>query len=211
MVGQQEQAANATETENTIQRFAEIAQPMILDRFGAASCVAATRVTLAVLRYLGISAEPCACFVAVFDPAFVAVMASEGLTAREIQDKPKSFQREFRRRHPDSNSIVIGDVAEDGTPFPAHTVSIVERKHLLDLTIGQATHEKSGIYMPGTLWLEISEQFVDCGATFAQVNGCEVMYQSMPFIDFYRYKPQWDKSLTAGMVEEILRRMKAKP
>ncbi len=126
-------------TTKVIARFASIARPVMRKFMDAASCIAAARTTLEVMKIYGLRAvEIPTCFV--FQVPARKYARISGFTAAE-------------RAEMKAESATWRDEKPEGTGWNGHLIVLVEDRWILDPSIDQANAPEFGVFVPSEVFV----------------------------------------------------------
>ncbi len=176
--------------EELLENFAEIARDEILADFTPDCCIASTRITIEVMRNLGIKARPMPVKAVAINPALTRKIDEHGW--------PEVWPEDWEAD--DSLWCVALGYGYDGPIDPekdydGHLVALVAGKYLVDASIDQAERIHHDIELPDVLIVPLREGFVagrrSLGAELP--NGGVVVYWANGDDDgtAWRTAPDW--------------------
>lgn len=155
----------------------KVARREILRDFRQDSCIGSTRVVIRVLRHFGYKAEPLPVKLYVFNEAYARL-----LEAGKMPPEDEKERQEWLDTHK-AWSVGVGFLA-DGRPdkIRGHVVALLRREKLIvDASIDQATRPQHKIFLPGTLVVPVTEDFLDNkDFVVGDVNRCVLKYETCP-------------------------------
>jgi hypothetical protein len=169
------------------------AQPAMEATLGADSCIACTRIAVDTFRAFGVRAKPLAVEVVIRNAAAAAHIERGEPEAIEHDPAAWSMQLGFTPQD-------LGDHIYNG-----HVVCIVERRRMLDLTLGQASRPEHGIRLGPSVFGSLPPDFEPAGSSFPVTGGCVVVYRPHPNERGYLPLPHWsDRSFSKPFVSRIV-------
>jgi hypothetical protein len=159
--------------------------------FERRSCILHTRLAVMRARKDGIRARALACRVEVLNPEWIALRDRLGRepTSAEWTANPQAWSMGIGFGAGEVPLATLDARRRDG--YDAHVVTVVEERHVLDLTIDQANRPQKNIKLrPG--FFDASPAFLagEVGIGYVQ-NGCEVRYMPIPDERGYLTVPDW--------------------
>lgn len=184
-----------------IKAYAEVARPLISERFGSASCIAAARVTIDVMRHFGLRAEPVSVVARASNAQYWACRARVG-------GRPPESQKEFERWHVQDGAYVaqVGNAtAPDGS---GHVVAVVEAHTLIDGAIDQLDRPRYNLRLPPILIAQCQPDFRQ-GATvmLGVYGGATVQYDAVEENDWFRRSEYWWSEDVAAVAADVVNRV----
>lgn len=186
----------AADRDPDLEAAARSARAAVLEQFRADSCIATTRVVIAVLRYLGVPARPAAVRVAAHNAA-ADQLARAGIAVRDWPAEAYS----------------VG-VAASGQHRPGrwdgHLVALTASR-LIDGSLDQLSRPDRGICLPGPGVFQAPSGWGRPGspaARFKRADGTIVSYQAVRDRG-WRRSPDWAgqsaliRSVTAAAIRQL--------
>ena len=188
--------------EETLARFAVVARPEIVRDHGRKSCVAATWITIEVLRILGVCADPLVVRLTVGNAAYRRLCQERGIprTEEELDEWSRAFG---------AHNIGVGFEREPGG-IGAHVVAIADDSYLIDSSLDQATNSANDIVPPGVLYGRIDPNFVMRPLLLLRMDTEDLFieYSHHPNPPDIEQLPEWGHNTqTDGSVRRILAEM----
>jgi hypothetical protein len=180
-----------------LEKLTEIAPNVIARNYTSDCCIAATRITIEVLKKFHFKdVKPLVVEANVFNETYL----KKGRT-------PKDHEEAQAWLAEGAWQVVVGDkTVQTDYPitWPGHLVAVVNGKYMVDLSITQATRPHKNINLSPIASI-VPEDFVKnqdkCGLMF---NDCLVVYVSYPKdVSYQRARDWWDKKRCDEFVKEI--------
>jgi hypothetical protein len=180
-----------------LEKLTEIAPRVIARNYTSDCCIAATRITIEVLKKFHFKdVKPLVVEANVFNETYL----KKGRTPKD-NEEAQAWLAEGAWQ------VVVGDktVNTEGTKgWAGHLVAVVNGKYMVDLAITQATRPHKNIHL-SPIASVVPEEFVTnpdrCGLMF---NNCLVVYVSYPKdVSYQRARDWWDKKRSDEFVKEI--------
>ncbi len=183
------------------------AAPRLLERhFAPNSCMQASRLTVEALRSAGLRAEP-------FQ---VSVMASNPAMTACLQANPSATHKEiigWERSHGawsvgigDDQLIVGPNAATPPSGFNGHVVALVERRYVVDLTLGQISRPQFDMWF-GPTCFEVDRDWLSGTRGVIEVNGSLVKYTAHPHERSFLRTSAWSDPQVPSLVRELARQV----
>ena len=134
-----------------LDKYADVARPIILKYFIPTSCIAATRITIRVLKEFGVRAEPLMTLTKIFNPQF-----TEAMNRDERMPKDEAGAKAWMDER-GAWTIGLGFGGKDvaNNKIGGHLVAIIRDSNLIvDASIDQAVRPEKNIDFPGVLTSE---------------------------------------------------------
>lgn len=180
------------------------ARPLILDYWGAYSCIASTRIAIDVLAEFGIAADALPVHAYIFNaPLWKRLEAGECPEAREIE----------RLYEVDGSwSIGLGFGGDMGeNKWPGHLVALVRRPQVIvDLSLDQASRPERQIHLAPIVAPADQSFLAGAGQLVGSVNDTVIAYET---IEEHGYlgSPDWkERERHRRVVPEIVERIRAR-
>lgn len=168
--------------------------PSLLERngFNRDVCVLATRLACLALGEVGIKASALPTRFDGYSPAYVQGV-KDGTIAEDVTTTPEDLAR--LREH-GAWTVKIGHPENEGVARPdgrrgynGHLVTLVERRYVLDLTIGQASRPSKGMFfMPH--WFRATPEFMAGEPVVFESDGSMATYIRIDN-NTYAVAPDW--------------------
>lgn len=191
-----------------------VARPIIREHFRPDSCIASTRVTIDVLRYFGILAEPLPVNALVFNPE-AAAMIVNGSTDADVAEK-LATQSDADTGGVWSVGVGMGSPAGEGK-WAGHLVAAIpEQQIVVDLSLDQASRPHKNMVL-SPYWAHIGDMKWWAGETrfpHSSADGSLVWLgrgcaNPNGFTDSPNWRKQNQKLLFTSMVGQIIRKIRS--
>lgn len=199
------------DTPEPLATYAEIARDEIRRDFAIDSCIASTRITIEVMKNLGIRARPLSVEVMVFNKQFHETVQAEGwptVTGKDFED--------WCDRHGAWSVGIDRSQSRGEDRWPGHLTAVVGNKpYLVDASADQLNRPHKGIEMPGVFVTPLEQSGFVTGwepMIFVRESEGEVdmvtRYMAFPKDKTYRNSRDWsDPKRFMPVVERILKRL----
>jgi hypothetical protein len=168
-----------------VEELARVVRQEMDGRYRPDCCIAATRILLSVADYFRLTALPLCVQATVFNPVMSQRLEHEAMPSQE------EAERSWFPAGCHSVGLGVPGDSEPGR-WQGHLVAVVER-HLLDITLDQASRPQHGIVLPAVCVCPLDLDFLMRRAMLqGRCNGCLVRYLALPTGagDFQR-APDW--------------------
>ena len=179
--------------EQRLVAFSEIAKKELVRVGFGKECLAASRISVDVLKRAGLAVKP------------LTVMA-RAVNAKFL--KQVEHLRRFPQRNefwPGASSVGIG--YETPGEWTGHLVVIVEAGYLLDLTLDQAARRKHKIRLPPFLVWQVNREFLEGKAIvelgFGDPVSTYASYKACPDDLRYAFLPLWNSAELKPVADRI--------
>lgn len=186
---------------DTLGRFAEIARPEIRRDHILPSCIAATWITVAVMKRLGLTAEHREVVASVGNKMYVALWRLSGppKTREELDDWTRQG----------SNIVGIGHERRAGG-IGGHLVAVVENTYVVDASLDQVADPSTGLVIPSVFVMRIDPLGIPDGIMREVRDDLFVEYIERRTLSDYTVSPDWGRTREVlNAVERILTLMRA--
>lgn len=184
-----------------IKSYADVARPFIQERFGKASCIAATRATVYAMQRLGLRAEPVSVVARVSNAHYWACRARVGGRSPESQE-------EFERWHERDGAYVAQVGNANGPDGSGHVVAVVEGHTLVDAAIDQLDRPEYDLRLPPVLIAQCRPDFRQRATVMVGVSeGAIVSYEAVDGDEWFARSEYWWSEDLGGVVDRIVRGM----
>jgi hypothetical protein len=186
---------------DTLGRFAAIARPEIRRDHILPSCIAATWITVAVMRGLGLRAEHCEVVASVGNKTYAALWRLYG--------PPKTREELDEWTRKGSNIVGIGHERGAGG-IGGHLVAVVEDTYVVDASLDQVADPTTGLAIPPVFVMRIDPRGIPYGIMRDVSGTLFVEYVKRRTLSDYTVSPDWGRtSDVLDAVERILVLMRA--
>jgi hypothetical protein len=157
---------------------------MLADGLGPSACIAGTAALVDLLRAAGHRVEPQPVTVAAFNRPALDLVAQDRLR--------DAYPDEWDAEGAWSIGLGFGMDPEPGR-WPGHLVAVVDRRWLLDPTLGQGDRTARGLPVPPTLALPVTERWLRYRepVRVATQGGAWLWYEAVRDNPGYRASPDW--------------------
>jgi hypothetical protein len=180
--------SETTGTRTALQLIVAASREAMLGQWRADSCIAATRITTAVLDYFGYSARP----VAVRLAGFTATAWSDTQAGHTVNDAARGAW----------SVGVVGSGAIRGGRWDGHLVAIVERRWLLDASVDQLNRPQYGLQFTPSAHLLPAGWPTEPLLLRQDDTGSVLTYRSMHDTQAWRRSADWRGNL--ALVRETI-------
>lgn len=141
-------------------------------------CIGTSRMAMLALRHMGLRADASAVKLAAYTPAYMQMLDETGdreLTAEHVG--------EWRMRG--AWAVVIGPRTRglelhhtgDRPGFHGHVIVSVQRRWIIDLTLGQASRPSHGLKLPPTMWADCAPLARRESGVAFDIDGVTLTYE----------------------------------
>lgn len=191
-----------TETADRIADFAVVARPLIRNVFRADSCIASTRIAIAVLGAFGLRVEPISATVQI-DNAILHRLLSGNPTPSAAD--VKTWQALGAHGVAIGQGIPARRMDNDG--WHGHLIAVANGTWLIDASADQMNRPKAGIELPGVFVSRLPTPLPACPSAIEMdlPNGAYLTYGLHPSNRTFRTARDWELSGRAqAVVQKIV-------
>lgn len=194
--------------QSILNAFARHARPILLARMAPNNCIAATRVTIEVLRFFDIICEPLAVTAMLFNKAFLDL-------GRALGRAPTAAEWEA---HDGVWSVGIGAPRQPGDPdvergWYGHLVALTAplalgSRMIVDASLDQGSRPQYGIVAPPVALVPVGPAFLEAGEYMIGEGegGIEIGYKRLEEYEPYEIAPDWQHPEAFGLeIVKIIR------
>lgn len=188
-----------------LSEFRAVADPVIAATYVPNCCIAATRITVEVLRHFGVEVDVMPCEAVYCNARFYALLMAEGSApqTQEVADRWEGAGARF---------VWIGaDDAPDRGGWNGHLVAIArqgEEAYLVDMSARQAHRPHKEIVVPRGLIAPIPPTYHGGTMLLDSDDGTTAVYWPKPEKRGYRSARDWSRKRHERVVAAIIRMMK---
>ena len=195
------QRPSRKETVNLIDDFARVSRPIIREHFGAASCVASTRIAIEAFSAFGLPAEP----------LVARIFIDNAILCRLQETNPNPSAADFRQwEDRGAYGVEVGKLCDFGRCangwWNGHLVAMVGGTHIVDASADQVNQPAKGIVLPGVLVLPLPGPLPSQQSLIQTIapDGTRIAYEFHPHNRSFRQTQSWHLSAVAGEVAQTI-------